>query len=113
MSDWNNEYSYYISEEESCVEIGSAIAGEAESIDTTKAFKISKSTLLRLMSYYVEAGLMNSAGAEKPFTELAERVARRHSIVGGNLFAFKVISGKIKLASPTAPRADLDDEIPF
>ena len=112
-NDYNNEFSYYINEENSCVEIGSAIASEVESIDATKAFKITKSTLMRLMSYYVEAGLMNSMGAEKAFTELAEKFARRHSIVGSNSFAFAVISGKIKLASPTAPRADLDDEIPF
>jgi hypothetical protein len=112
-SDWSNEYAYYVKDDESCVEIGSAIAGEAVSIDTSKAFKISKSTLNRLMSYYIEAGLMNAIGAERAFTETAQRVARRHSIAGGNPLAFKVTSGKITLTSPTAPKADLDDEIPF
>lgn len=112
-SDWNNEYSYYINDDESCVEIGSAIAGAAESVDTSKAFKISKSTLDRLMSYYIEAGLMNAVGAEQAFTETAQRVARRHSIAGGSPFAFKVIRGKITLSAPTASTSELSDEIPF
>lgn len=112
-SDWNNEYAYYVNEDESCVEIGSAIAGLASSVDTSKAFKISKSTLDRLMSYYIEAGLMNAVGAERAFTETAQRVARRHSIAGSSLSAFKVVDGKITVTSPTAPKADLDDEIPF
>ena len=111
-SDWNNEYAYYIKDDESCVEIGSAIAGVVESVDTSKAFKISKSTLDRLMSYYIEAGLMNAVGAEQAFTETARRVARRHSIAGGSPFAFKVIRGKIAV-TPTAPGSDLSDEIPF
>ncbi|MBT0779349.1 DUF4062 domain-containing protein [Paracoccus sp. pheM1] len=112
-SDWNNEYAYYIKDDESCVEIGSAIAGVAEAVDTSRAYKISKSTLDRLMSYYIEAGLMNAVGAEQAFTETAQRVARRHSIAGASPSAFKVISGKITLTSPTAPRTDLSDEIPF
>lgn len=112
-SDWNNEYIYYIKDDESCVEIGSAIAGEMESLDTSKAFKISKSTLDRLMSYYIEAGLMNAVGAERAFTETAQRVARRHNIAGGRPFAFSLISGRIALTSSTAPRSDLNDEIPF
>ncbi len=109
-NDWNNEFSYYINEDESCVEIGSAIAGVAGSVDTSRAFKISKSTLDRLMSYYIEAGLMNAVGAEQAFTETAQRVARRHSIAGGSPFAFKVTRGEIML---TASRSDLSDELPF
>ncbi len=64
-SDWNNEYAYYIKDDESCVEIGSAIAGEAQSLDTSKAFKINKSTLDRLVSYYIEVGLMNAWGQNR------------------------------------------------
>lgn len=112
-SDWNNEYAYYIDDDRSCVEIGSAIAGAAESVDASGVFKISKSTLDRLMSYYIEVGLMNAVGAEKAFTETAQRVARRHSIVGGSPVALKVISGKIAVTSPNAPRSNLSDEIPF
>jgi Domain of unknown function (DUF4062) len=112
-SDWNGEYASYIEYDESCVEIGSAIAGTVEAIDTSKAFKISRSTLDRLMSYYIEVGLMNAIGAEQIFTETAQRVARRHSIAGGSEFAFKLIGGSIKVTSPTAKRSDMDDEIPF
>lgn len=112
VNDWNGDCSYYIDDEDSCVAIGSAIAGEAESVDTSKAYKISKSTLDRLMSYYIEAGLMNAAGADRAFADTAQKVARRHIIASGNPQAFQVISGKITLASPTAPQ-NLDDEIPF
>lgn len=110
---WNDEYGYYVKYDESCVEIGSAIAGVAESIDASGAFKISKSTLDRLMSYYIEVGLMNAAGAEQPFTETAQRVARRHSIAGGSPLAFKVIRGEITMTSATAPTSESGDEIPF
>lgn len=112
-NDWNGEYAYYINDDESCIEIGSAIAGVAESVDTSTAFKISKSTLNRLMSYYIEVGLMNAVGAEQAFTETAQRVARRHSIAGGNPFAFIVVRGKITSTSHSAPRSDSSDEIPF
>jgi Domain of unknown function (DUF4062) len=112
-NDWNSDGAYYIEDDKSCVEIGSAIAGEAGSLDASNAFKIGKSTLNRLMSYYIEAGLMNAVGAERAFTETAQRVARRHSIVGGSPSAFKVIRGEITLTSATALSSDLNDDIPF
>lgn len=112
-SDWNDEYSYYIKDDESCVEIGSAIAGIVEPIDTSKAFKISKTTLNRLMSYYIEAGLMNPVGADQAFTETAQRIARRHNIAGSSLSAFKLTGGKITLTTSTEPNSNYDDEIPF
>lgn len=111
--DWNNTGPYYINEYESCVEIGSAIAGEVEPLDSSNAFKISKATLDRLISYYVEAGLMNAVGAEDVFTETAQRVARRHSIVGGSQLAFKVTRGTITLTYPDAQKPNIDEEIPF
>ena len=112
-SDWNNEYAYYINEDDSCLEIGSAIAGEVASIDTTKCFKISKTTLDRLSSYYIEAGLMNPIGSEQAFTETAQKVARRHSIAGGTLSKFKVTTGKITVSWPNSAPVDTSDEIPF
>ena len=112
-SDWNGEHSYYIEDDDSCINIGSAIAGETEALDTSTAFKIGKSTLHSLMSYYIEAGLMNAVGAEQAFTETAQKVARRHIIVGGRPIAFKLASGNITLTSPTAPTPDLNDDIPF
>lgn len=111
ISDWNNDYSYYVKHEESCVEIGSAIASEVAPFDTTKQFKIGKMTLDRLMNYYIEVGLMNAVGAEKPFSEAAQRMARRHSISEVSPSAFSLIRGKISLAS--APMTELDEEIPF
>lgn len=113
MSDWNNEYTYYVQEDESCVAIGSAIACEAASVDTKDAFKISKSTLDRLKSYYIEAGLMNAEGAERAFTDTAQRVARRYIIAASKPREFGVVRGTISLSSPTAPKSDFDDEIPF
>ncbi len=109
---WNEDY--YINEDESCVGIGSAFAGEASAIDTDKYFKITKGTLNRLSSYYIEAGLMNPPGADEAFTETANRVARRHSIAG-KASAFKVVKGKITVTSPTSPPYgnNVDDEIPF
>lgn len=115
VSDWNNDGSYYVSDEESCIAIGSAIAGEAESVDASSAYKINKSTLDRLKSYYVEAGLMRIEGSDEPFTEAAKRVARRHIIASNGSDLFQIISGKITSASPASPASfqDLDDEIPF
>jgi hypothetical protein len=69
-SDYNSEYSYYIDEEKSCVSIGSAIAGETAAVDASHCFKISKSTLDRLSSYYIEAGLINPIGLDRAFTDL-------------------------------------------
>ena len=104
---------HYINDDESCIEIGSAIAGEAASVDTSKAFKISKTTLDRLVSYFVEVGLMNALGADRAFTEAAQRVARRLSIAGRGRLSFQVTNGKITLTSPATARSDMDDEIPF
>jgi hypothetical protein len=112
-NEWNGDYTYYINDDDSCVEIGSAIAGELVPLDTSKAYKISKSTLHRLMSYYIEAGLMNAVGAERAFTESAQKVARRHSIAGGSPIAFEVISGQIVLTSSAVSGSKLSDDIPF
>lgn len=113
-TDYSSDSFYMIDEEDSCVEIGSAIAGEAMPIDTAKCFKISKATLKRLSSYYIEAGLMNTPGAGLAFTDTANRVARRHNIAGQSA-AFEVVKGKITVTSPTSPSFgnNSDDEIPF
>ncbi|WP_281823859.1 DUF4062 domain-containing protein [Jannaschia rubra] len=112
-SHWTTESSYYIEEEESCVEIGSAIAGLVKPADTSGAYKISKSCLDRFISYFIEAKLANATGAEHVFTEKAQRVARRYSIAGGSLSAFKLISGNIGSTSAMPSEKELDDEIPF
>ncbi|RHZ90979.1 DUF4062 domain-containing protein [Cereibacter sphaeroides] len=111
--DWNGEGSYYVHEDDSCIAIGSALAGEVVYFDTSKSFRITKSTLDRLMSYYIEAGLMNPAGAERPFSEGAQRVARRHNITHNSAFAFIVSRGVIDLTPGSTARSDLSDETPF
>ncbi|WP_372071650.1 DUF4062 domain-containing protein [Tistrella mobilis] len=76
----NKDRTYYVDEGRSCVEIGSAIADLVGPHETSGAFRISKLTLDRLMSYYIEAGLMNAPGAEYAFPEVAQKVARRQTI---------------------------------
>lgn len=94
---------YYIDHEESCIELGSAIASLAGSLDASRAYKISKVTLNRLISYFTEVGLINTNGADQPFNAAAQRVARRHIIAGDDAHSFEVIAGRIST----------DDEIPF
>jgi hypothetical protein len=109
-TDWNNEYSYYVEEEDSCVEIGSAIAAAAVPVDAAYCFKIARDTLTRLMNYYIEAGLMRPVGADVPFTEIADKVARRHSIAQRQSKAFEVVHGSVEVGETFS--RDLD-EIPF
>lgn len=112
-NDWNGECYFNIDHDDSCVAIGSAIAGELTYADTSGLFKISRSTLDRLIAYYTEAGLMlsgNGNEGQTPFTEAAQRVARRHHIAGG-LSSFSVVDGEVSVATVSAyQRAD---EIPF
>lgn len=113
-TDWRDEC-YYVDEEESCVEIGAAIAAAAVPVpvDTTGCFKIAKDTLTRLMNYYIELGLMRPIGSDAPFTEIADKAARRHSIVQHQTEAFKVVQGKVAIHPRVVQvRAD-GDEIPF
>lgn len=93
--------------------IGSGLAGEVSAIDTERYFKIDKGTFDRLKSYYIEAKLLNPAGAESPFTEIAERLARRHRINGRSASAFEIVKGEVKVSSPATPSSPGDDEIPF
>jgi hypothetical protein len=106
INDWNGDYYFSIGYDNSCVAIGSAIAGELTSTDTSGLFKISRSSLDRLVAYYAEAGLM-VAGNEgrSPFTEAAQRVARRHHIAGASP-SFVVVEGEVSVAT-------YSDEIPF
>lgn len=111
-SDWVGETRYYIEEEESCAAIGAAFAGELASFDTEHLFRINKATFDRLCSYYIEVGLMVSEG-EHPFTEPAQRLARRHRINGGKGVVPVILKGSIERKSATPAKSELDDEIPF
>jgi len=113
QSDWGGENHYLIDHDESCLDIGSALAGEVANIDTNGLFRISNPTLVRLESYYKEAGLMASDGGE-PFTVAAQKLARRHRIQGDAGSNIKIVDGKIEVSSVEITKpTNLDDEIPF
>lgn len=112
-NDWNGDYYWYIQHDGSCVGFASAIAGELTWIDTTNLFTISRGTLDRLIAYYTEAGLMVSTNiGESAFTEAAQRVARRHHVVG-EAGSFEVVDGEISVNVVPSFSADLDKDIPF
>lgn len=113
--DWKGEF--YIDHDVSCVQIASAIAGELASIDATDCFKITRSTLDRLISYYTEAGLMIAGNeGQTPFTETAQRLARRHHVVG-SASPFTIVEGEVTITAIGTQDGgfsrNLDDEIPF
>ena len=110
-NDWNSDYYWHIRYDESCTGIGSAIAGELTWVDTTNLFKISRTALDRLVAYYTEAGLMvPSNEGQNPFTEAAQRVARRHQIAGQGP-SFEVVEGEVSVG--TIPSDDDPEKIPF
>jgi len=107
FGDWNGDYSFHIDHDDSCIAIGSALAGELTSIDAGGLFKISRSSLDRLIAYYTEVGLMITGNeGQSPFTEAAQRVARRHYIAGASS-SFFVVEGEVSVTTIS------DDEIPF
>ncbi len=111
-----NEYfghiSYFVQEEDSCVKIGSALAAEVSKIDTDKRFKIKNITLKKLSSYFIECGFMRRPGEEEPFTDIAEKIARRQMVAIKPVANFEVVTGDL-----TAMMQELDllsgDLIPF
>lgn len=117
-NDWNGEFYFNIDHDDSCVQIASAIAGELAPVDATGCFKITRSTLDRLISYYTEAGLMIASGNEgqTPFTETAQRLARRHHVVG-SASPFTIVEGEVTVTAIGSPAGNfsrnLDDDIPF
>ncbi|QRM44621.1 DUF4062 domain-containing protein [Rhizobium sp. BG4] len=112
-NDWQGEYYWHIDHEKSCVAFGSAIAAELAWVDTTSLFSVSRGTLNRLIAYYTEAGLMTSANeGESPFTEVAQRIARRHHIVG-EASSFEVVDGEVSVRVISPFDADEDSRIPF
>jgi len=112
VSDWNGQFHYHVDHDESCIAIGSALAGEVAGIDAFEKFKISKTNLERLMSYYIEVGLVTTEGDE-PFTQAAQKIARRHRIAASSNASFSLISGKIEVSELPSNTNGMDDEIPF
>lgn len=113
-SDWNGEYYQNIDNDASCSAIGAAIAAEIATFDTTNLFKISKTSLERLSSYYIEAGLMTTEGGN-PFTESAQRLARRHLINQTSASPFVIVEGEVKVSttSPADTSHRYEEDIPF
>lgn len=110
-----NDYSgdAYINPDESCVAIGSALAGEVSSNNTVNMYMISRGTYNRLVSYYTEAGLMTTVDGMPPFTEVAQKIARRHSISGGPSTSLALSAGKIRVDTSGSFLRNLDEDIPF
>ncbi|MCA3444971.1 MAG: DUF4062 domain-containing protein [Rhodobacter sp.] len=111
-SDWGGETRHYLEEDESCYAIGAAFAGELASFDTEGLFRINKATFDRLCSYYIEVGLMVSQG-EHPFTEPAQRLARRHRINGGKGVVPVILKGSIERTVTAPAKSEVNDLIPF
>lgn len=111
-SDWGGATRYYLEEDESCDAVGAAFAGELATFATESLFRISKATFDRLCSYYIEVGLMVSQG-ENPFTEAAQRFARRHRIIGGKGVVPVILKGSIERKVTAQTKSEIDDEIPF
>jgi hypothetical protein len=106
---------YWIDRKATCIAIGSATAQELSAVDVSAAYRVSEGDLDKLVAYYIEAGLMLPEGNRRPFTELAEKLARRSRFSETRAPGFVVISGKVQISNTdsTAARGALDDEIPF
>lgn len=111
QSDLNEDTLYSVDDDDSCVEIGSALAAEVSNQNTTKSFKISSNTLGKLTSYFIECGLMRPRDEQEPFTELAKKFARRQMISNNPSTEFEIVDGKVTVTTPKPIQTD--DEIPF
>ncbi|EPX76897.1 DUF4062 domain-containing protein [Litoreibacter arenae] len=107
--EYNGDDFYWVDVEDTLTAIGSALVQEVSDQDCTGAFKISKGTYDKLSAFYIEAGLMNTEGVE-PFTQLAQRLARRHLLTDPEKPPFILSRGRTTIASVTS---SVDDEIPF
>lgn len=108
--DWDGNEYHYIDAEKSCEAIGSVLAGEICRDDTEGLFKLSVSSFERLIAYFTEAGLVQPTNdGPTPFTEAAQRIARRHYI-NSSPSSIVVSSGKITVTELESIEAD---DIPF
>lgn len=116
---WGNggfDGTYWINNDEARVAIASAVAQELSRHDTAACFTLTPATFERLVAYYREVGLMHSEGAGEPFTELAEKVARRHRIAGGGSQTFELVDGSVDVtvvAKELSSDGPPIDDIPF
>ncbi|MGB0508010.1 MAG: hypothetical protein ACPGGK_17620, partial [Pikeienuella sp.] len=110
-NDWNGKVDLYWEVEETCQAIGAAFAAELATFETKGHYAISANNFERLMSYYIETGLMDTEG-EEPFTNAGKRLARRHRIANVGRDAFNVVQGEVAYKQFESP-SNLEDEIPF
>lgn len=106
---------YWIDEGESCISIGSSLVQEVIDEDARNYFKLTQNAFRKVLAYYIEAGLMLPQSSDRPFTEIADRLARRHHFAKTEGPAFQVTKGKAKVYVP-APAFEpdgMDDDIPF
>lgn len=104
QNDYRGEVYYSVDTEMSCVAIGSAIADDLATVDTSGLFKIPGVTLDILTSYYIEVGLMKASG-DNPFTVAAESLARRHRISSTGRPIFTIVDGDVTVTNY--------DDVPF
>ncbi|MBV16878.1 MAG: hypothetical protein CMO05_05310 [Thalassospira sp.] len=108
---WNShDEGYYINEELTSIRLGSNLAGIVSPIDPKQGFKVVEIFLKRIISFYIEAGWMNTDDYEQPFTDISKKLARRYNVVGSTLSDIELISGNITV-NGQAP--NIDDEVPF
>ncbi|MGV3576623.1 MAG: DUF4062 domain-containing protein [Devosia sp.] len=112
--DDNFETGHWINETDSCEAIGSALVQEVMEGDAGKYFKISPGTFRKMMAYFIEAGLMMPTDHSRPFTEQAERFARRQHFASAHP-QFTLVRGKAVVTYPSSEPSEngLDDDIPF
>ncbi|RXV60821.1 hypothetical protein C6W92_13130 [Roseovarius sp. A46] len=96
--DYSDEYYYSIDVDASCMAIGSSLAAELATFDTSGLYKITPNTFERLKSYFIETGLMVTSG-ESPFTESGNRAARRHRIADAGKHAFEERLKNLRLSA--------------
>lgn len=113
--DWSSsEYGgrpyYMVDEEKSCIKIGSSIAQKTSAVSVQNAFKIDTDTYFQITNYYIEAGLMYANDSDQPFSQTAQKLARRYSINSDKSNYFKIIKGVIEVKGIDQIS---NDDIPF
>lgn len=101
---------YGIKDTSTCISIGSSIASIISGLDTAGLYKITTETLDKFTAFFIETGFMLTEESDRPFTEHAERFARRLRIAYAEDASFELVKGRIVEA---LPQTSIDDDIPF
>lgn len=111
-SNLHAESDYYVDQFETETSLGAALAAELATFKTDDLYRVSANTVERLMSYYIETGLMTVDG-EYPFTEAGLRLARRVRIASSAEGNFSIVDGEFSRRRLSSSNKKADDEIPF